>query len=80
MRRRLSVAWPVVPCPHQGPEPAKPWDCQAECSNLTFRPQGQALKSILLNGNFFKAKKQIGKIVIITDYYMIVIFVIYRKI
>ena len=40
MGLHLNVAWWVVPCPHPGSEPVKPWAAEAECVNLATWPRG----------------------------------------
>ena len=39
--RHLSMTWWVVPHPHPGSEPAKPWVLKAERRNLTTRSWGR---------------------------------------
>ena len=39
----LSMTCGVVPCPHPGSEPAKPWAAQVKRVNLTTQPQGRPL-------------------------------------
>ena len=42
------MVWWAVLGPHPGSEPAKPWAAEAERTNLTTRPQGRSLKSLIV--------------------------------